>query len=479
MWGRRLLRFRASQAAAVIVAVTMTLAACGTACGLITGGVGNEPIRDPGWPAGAAAIFNHPGRVAYWEGPPFGGGQWHAECRGDGQALSAVLADFAKLDVKVKRLVVHDGVGHSFWLNPNRESVKEKEARIDWVFMVWQPNSWQRLRSLPADLKPADVGETEEGPPAQIDVYTGGNVRWSEVTVPKGLEVVDERLETHGFTPADGTVLEGRVTDLDTGTPVAARMRLERVEQALEGGYRYVAVTEVAADREGRWVLKNTPAGWHRVVVMGEGYVSRVVGYVRTDGQPGWQSFDGGLARVAAVAGRITDDAGNALADVEVRLANVAAAGGGRYQTPDEYATKTDADGRFRIDQVPVGKATVWVRKPGYCRPGLGQPITTPTQDVALSMMRSAAVRVNVDYTGKKRPEAYIVEMEPEGGEAVGKWSGSGMIDANNQITYKDVPPERYIISGRPNPGSDDQQSESITVDLKAGETTEVTLRAR
>ena len=46
---------------------------------LITGGEGNKPITDPGWPAGAAAIFNHPGRIAWWEGPPFGGGQWHAE----------------------------------------------------------------------------------------------------------------------------------------------------------------------------------------------------------------------------------------------------------------------------------------------------------------------------------------------------------------------------------------------------------------
>src|SRR3954462_13401727 len=81
---------------------------------LITGGEGNTPITDPGWPRGGAAIFNHAGRIAWWEGPPFGGGQWHAECRGDAKALSAVLADFAGMDAKVKRVVVHDGTGHSF-----------------------------------------------------------------------------------------------------------------------------------------------------------------------------------------------------------------------------------------------------------------------------------------------------------------------------------------------------------------------------
>ena len=55
---------------------------------LITGGEGNTPLADPGWPRGAAAIFNVGARVAWWEGPPFGGGQWHAECRGDAQAFN-------------------------------------------------------------------------------------------------------------------------------------------------------------------------------------------------------------------------------------------------------------------------------------------------------------------------------------------------------------------------------------------------------
>src|SRR5262249_1254127 len=89
---------------------------------LIFAGEGDKPIDDPGWPAGAPIVFNQPGRIAYWEGPPFGGGQWHSECRGDANALNSVLAYFAKIDAKVKRLVIHDGVGRSFWLNPNNEA---------------------------------------------------------------------------------------------------------------------------------------------------------------------------------------------------------------------------------------------------------------------------------------------------------------------------------------------------------------------
>src|SRR5437763_1877804 len=72
---------------------------------VLTGGDGNQPLRDPGWPAGAAAVFNHPGRIAWWEELLFPG-EWHAEYRGDVKELNALLAQFAKIDVKSRQLVV-------------------------------------------------------------------------------------------------------------------------------------------------------------------------------------------------------------------------------------------------------------------------------------------------------------------------------------------------------------------------------------
>ena len=459
-----------------LLIVMLTVAFPGEARALIRGDSGNKPVSDPGWPTGAAVIFNHTGRIAWWEGPPFGGGQWHAECRGDAKALSAVLADFAKIDVKPKRIVVHDGTGHSFWLAPNNEPEKLAAAKIDWVFMVWQPANWEHLHKMPADLNPTNPGDT--APPSQIDVFAG-ELRWADVTIPEGVDVIDQRLAAHGFSAADGVVIEGKVTDLATRQPIIARMLLQRVEPQTKGGYLYPVIAVSKSDTNGRWVLKQTPSGWVRVVIEADGFVPRVAGYARFDEQPRWQSYDCGLSRSAPVAGRVIDEAGKPLADATVRLDNVQPELGGRYESPVEYSFKTDTEGRFRAEQVPAGKATVWLRKPGYCRPGLGLPITSPANGVELTMVKSAIIRVSVDFTGKERPDGYMVMIEPEGGEAVGKYGGSGNIDANNRMSFKDVPPGRYILRGRPNPSSGDQQTDPVMLELKGGQASYIILKAK
>ncbi len=111
-------------------------------------------------------------------------------------------------------------------------------------------------------------------------------------------------------------------------------MQLQRVEPQAEGGYRYVDVAGAVADAAGPLGPEGAPAGWHRVVVEADGFVPRVAGYARFDGQPGWHPYDTGLACPASVSGRVTDQAGRPLADVDVRLQNVVATEGRRYELP-------------------------------------------------------------------------------------------------------------------------------------------------
>src|SRR5262249_7030944 len=160
--------------------------------------------------------------------------------------------------------------------------------------------------------------------------------------------------------------------------------------------------------------------------------------------------------------------------DVGVRLHDVVANAGGRYESPTEYSFRTDADGRFRSEQVPIGRATFWLTKAGYCRAGVGLPIVTPASNVELSMQEADLVEVTVVFKGGNRPDGYFVELAPEGGEAVGKWSGSGNIDANNHIAFENIPAGRYVLQVRPNPSSANEQSKPMTLELKGGETTAI-----
>jgi hypothetical protein len=466
------------RALSLVAAVVLFLLPSSTIA-MITGGAGNKPISDPGWPKGASGIFNHSARIAWWEGPPFGGGQWHAEYRGDAKTLNAMLEGLAKLDMKTKRVVVHDGVGASLWLNPNREASKREAARMDWSFMVWQPDHWERLRTLPPDLNPTAPADAANGPPTQIDVYTSGSVRWPAVVVPSGVDVVDERLEAHGFKPADGIVLEGKVVEIGTQKPLSAVVKLERVAPQAKGGYAYPLVADTTADSHGRWVIRSAPAGWYRVVVEKSGFAPRVASYAQFDDQPRWSSFDCALAQTASVSGTVTDDAGEPLAGVKVQFLNVTADAAVRYQSPDDLSCLTDASGHFHFNRLPTGGATITLSKLGHVRPGLGEPVKTPAENVNLTMHKSARLRVRVDFGGKTRPAGYLVDIEPEGGSRVGTWGGSGNIDEHNEITFSDFPPGRYVLRGHPNPSSADELTQPLAVDLKGGRLTEVTLRAK
>ncbi len=460
----------------MLFAAAIVMMSAPSAWALIMGGEGNEPRRDPGWPKGAAAVFNSETRVAWWEGPPFGGGQWHAECRGDAAALSLVLDDFSKVEIPKKRIVLHDGFGSSFWLNTNREKEKQANALIDWTFMVWQPDRLKFQQDLPAGFRAVEKGEPVL---AQLDVYTGGFVRWADVIVPKGFEIIDERLEAHGFKVSDGTVLEGKVIDLATKKPLVATLTLEEIQPQKTGGYHYEKLTAVATDAEGRWVVKNAPTAWCRLVLSAEGYVSRVIGFGQYDDKPRWAEHNSGLSKSAPVSGRVVDPTGKPLADVEVRIGDLDAKNGGRYETVDGSKVMTDAEGRFRVDTVPLGTASVWVHKPGYVRPGLGPNIETPATDLKLEMQPAATLKVRVDFTATTRPEGYIINMKPEGGEKIGSWGGSANINAEGQHTFQNIPPGKYILTGRPNPGSDNQETAPETVDLKGGKTTELTIKAK
>ncbi len=234
------------------------------------GGEGNDPINDPGWPAGAAAVFNTESCIAYWEGP-FGGGQYHAECRGNAAVFNLVLEDFAKIQAKTKRLVIHDGEGASFWLNTNNAPEKKAAAVTDWTFVVWVPANWQRqaASSLSASVRRTSF-RTRKSPRPD---------RWSTPAAGSSGRTSSFPRESKSSTNGSSCTASNRrtatfskeSTAADGGKPIAATVSIEEMESNPAGGYRYTEKTTATADATGRWVVKNCPPGRIRIVLRAEG----------------------------------------------------------------------------------------------------------------------------------------------------------------------------------------------------------------
>ena len=310
---------------------------------------------------------------------------WHSDCRGDAKAFTAFLADYAKLNVIPKRLVVRDGVGDSYLLNSNSDVAKRGESSMQWSFMVQlKPH----LRPFAQRRRAARRDDAKQSPPVHLDVYASDHLRWEDVKVPAGIVVIDNRLESKGFTLKDGNVLTSTVTDLATQKPIAGTVQLQRIEDRKEGGRIYPVVAEASTNDQGTWVLKQTPPGWYRVVVQAKGYAPRVVNYERLKDQPRLYLCHGGLAPAAVVFGSVVDEAGMPIEGVAVKLSDVVSVAGGRYDSPSNYSATTDDKGQFRFEQVPVGEATVLVKQNGYSRPSPGQPISMPVGGLELRMTK-------------------------------------------------------------------------------------------
>src|SRR5436305_2104798 len=71
----------------------------------------NAPVSDQNWPAGALDLANLKTRVGWWEGPPFGGGEWCFQYRGDTAAFNEAFAAFARIKSPQLLLVIHEGPG--------------------------------------------------------------------------------------------------------------------------------------------------------------------------------------------------------------------------------------------------------------------------------------------------------------------------------------------------------------------------------
>lgn len=442
------------------------------AVALITGGT-TEPMKDYNWPAGSVELANQKSRVAWWEGPPLGGGEYHFEYRGDTAAFEDALRAFAAIDGKELELVVHSGTAESFWLKVRRDP--NQNTKIDWTFTVWTPERWHALYNNPSSYFAAGHPNFRKPLAApRLDVYVGGSIDWTKIDVPKPIKVIDMRASVAGYQTKDDAVLVGRVLDLTSSKAVAtAQIMVDRRTQ--DGAIDVLA--ESPTDAKGRFQIEHIPAGICRVWVRASGYAPRLVAHEQLE-PDSLHRFDVELARATEVSGVAIDkDTGKPVAGVEVRLNNTMAINGRGYASPDTPKVVTLDDGRFTLANVPEGFAQFWCHKQGYHHNPIGKLYRLPSGTVTLELSGTGTVRVTV-LDAKRQPitQSYLVMIEPETGAGIGKWNGSSQVRPDGTVTFDGVPQGSYRIRGQPNPGAVNDVASDHIVQIRRGQTNQVEL---
>ena len=160
-----------------------------------------------------------------------------------------------------------------------------------------------------------------------------------------------------------GATISGRVTDEDTGLPIA-NVQIEANSDS--GGYNSWANT----DGEGRYVLRGVAPGTYRIKARAdrEGYIQELYDdtlnwddarRISINGKAGVESIDFELAKGASISGTIIDaETGEPIPNMEVHA--------GPVNNSHLAWTRTDGQGNYLLRGLPDGRIEVYAYGQGY-----------------------------------------------------------------------------------------------------------------
>ena len=295
--------------------------------------------------------------------------------------------------------------------------------------------------------------------------------------------------------PATGTALiRGVVVGGEGGAPL--RRAFVRVSGAeLREGR--VAST----DEQGRWEVKNLPAGRYSLSAMKAGYVSLEYGQRRpfesgrpievADGQQ-LANLNFNLPRGSAITGRVTDEFGDPLSEVMVAAMRYRFVGGRRRMVPVGRFSSSDDGGNFRVFGLAPGdyylSATLRdfgmndaETQSGYAPtyyPGTSSPqqaekitlgVAAEASGILLSLMPVRTAKVSgtaTDSHGRPMAGAFVslVEGSPDAGFMM--FGGGNQVRDDGTFTLQNVSPGEYtlMVSAMGAPGTTEQASMPLTV---------------
>jgi len=265
--------------------------------------------------------------------------------------------------------------------------------------------------------------------------------------------------------------IQGRITAADTGAPV----RGAEVRLSMDGRFSRLVTT----NGEGRFEMRNLPAGSYRLIVSKTGFITLEFGQRRpfesastiTVGEGQSATGNVALLRGGAIFGRVLDQFGDPSVGTRVQVLRMRAEGGDRRLLPVGAADQTDDTGAFRLYGLPPGDYYVAAntglidavkRDPPVYYPGTmtfaeAQPITLAAGAEAsadfqiLEIARAATVSgVVLSSSGAPAPGAMVnlssntMSTTPGSQSMVMLHADAG---ADGSFSIQNVPPGPYTLT--------------------------------
>jgi Carboxypeptidase regulatory-like domain len=280
---------------------------------------------------------------------------------------------------------------------------------------------------------------------------------------------------------ATGTAkISGRVISAETGAPI--RRAQIRVTSRDAGMSR-----EATTDGDGRFELLSLPRGRYRLYVARAGYVTLEYGQTRpfeagkpldiVDGQS-LERVDFNLPRGSVIAGRITDEVGDPVTDVQVQAMRYQFTGGERQLVNAGRTSTTDDLGQFRVfglmpgdyivrasmrgnnnlaatsrdaAQEPEGYPGTYY--PGVIEPAQAQVVTVAlgqeVSSVAFPLVRARLSRISGTVTsaeGRPLTGALVMLRAIGSGGARLNVGGGNQVGPDGTFRLSNVPPGEYVL---------------------------------
>lgn len=397
---------------------------------------GNSPIQDLGFPKGTLAVANLPFRVAYSEGPPFGGGMYTFEYTCDStQRFNETLKAYAAIKAPILDLVVSEETEKGF---------HGGERPLDFTFMVWVTDSWKKQSQrgfLPRDV----IRMYNSGNPRlTVMLQPDGPIDWERVQVPKNLRVTDQRIAVAPVEDKSGSALRGvvRMIGSEESVQAAEAVLVEVDPKGNEGD----PIARALTDDKGVFQIEGIPEGNYRLKISKDEYATWWEQF-RAPDRPKYQEISFLLSPAGTVKGAVVDTEGNPIPGVKVRADDSRDKESIAYPIGDHPTAITDEAGRFTVTGLPRGTTRISCWKKNVHKTKTLEYYAVPSDDLRLVMEKTGVLQGRVvDANGNPPGRKIQIHVRAEG-DATGKWGGSRECEEDGTFLFEEIPPGTYLVT--------------------------------